>query len=52
MIQQHVHAKNKHSKLNHKNTRNKCLNKVIKSKMLKTLKIFENIICLITVHFV
>lgn len=35
MTQQHVHAKKK-KKLNNNNTRNKCLIKVIKSKMLET----------------
>lgn len=35
MTQQHVHAKKK-KKLNNNNTRNKCLIKVIKSKLLET----------------
>lgn len=54
MMQQHVHAKKKKKqqkiKLHNKNTGNKCLIKVIKSKTLE--RYYENIICQITVHFV
>lgn len=35
MMQQHVHAKEKKNKLNNKNTGDKCLIKVIKSKKLE-----------------
>lgn len=36
MTQQHVHAKKKKKLNNNNNTRNKCLIKVIKSKLLET----------------
>lgn len=53
MLQQHVHAKKEKKRIQQKNnnpkqqenTGNKCLIKVIKSKMLETLKIYENKIC-------